>query len=122
MSYRFQYACWAGIVERSTGGKKQPRGNTAIKELAVALFGAKAAWCARAITDAVKAGKDSPGEAASRYSYPKELEDELLYFLTKLRQLKITVTKTTVLDYAMRLIGPHEAALNFAQIGDDGEY
>eukprot|EP00966_Prymnesium_polylepis_P315604 7292472-Prymnesium_polylepis.1 len=64
MAYRFQYAGWAGIVQRNTG-EKQSRGATAIEELAVVLFGEKAAWSPRAIKDAVKAGKDSPGEAAS---------------------------------------------------------
>eukprot|EP00966_Prymnesium_polylepis_P040347 936303-Prymnesium_polylepis.1 len=63
MAYRFQYAGWAGIVQRNTG-EEQSRGATAIKELAV-LFGEKAAWSPRAIKDAVTAGKDSPGEAAS---------------------------------------------------------
>ena len=46
---------------------------------------------------------------------------ELIYFCERLRECKVAVYKHTVIDYAMRLIGTHEAALNFARV-HDGEY
>lgn len=121
MSFQFQRTSWAGVVERAAGDK-QPRGNAAIKGQAAMLFGEENAWSPRSITDAVKEGKEEPGETGRPCSYPKELERELIYFVSKLRELKQPVYKATVQDYAMRLIGPHEAALNFALVGDDGEY
>ena len=42
--------------------------------------------------------------------YPRELEDELIYFITRLRELRCPVYKDTVIDYAMRLISTHEAS------------
>ena len=62
------------------------------------------------------------GPAVDRRAARLDLERELLYFISKLRELKQPVYKATVQDYAMRLISPHEAALNFALVGDDGEY
>ena len=119
-SYRFQFASWAGVVDRA--GEKQPRGNASIKALAVLLFGEKAAWSERSITDAVKGGDNSPKQCGRPPSYPKELEEELLAFVRRLRELTIRVDKWTVMDYAMRLISTHEASLSFAHIGPDGEY
>ena len=120
MSYRFQYACWAGIVARA---KKQPRGAKAVKEQAVVLFCEKAAWSERAIKDAVSACDEAHIDRRGRpRSYPADLEEELLYFCKQLRRCKARVTKDTVLDHAMRLLGPHEASLNFALVGSDGEY
>ena len=55
-------------------------------------------------------------------NFPKELEEDLIYFITRLRELRVPVYKHTVLNYAMRLIEGHEASLNFALIGQDGHY
>jgi hypothetical protein len=122
MSYRFQYAAWVGMVARAQAASKSPSGNAAVKMLAVALFGEKAAWSERSITDAVKKGDSELSTMGRPCSFPKELEEELIVYISKLRQLKVQVYKPTVLYYAMGLIGPTEFALGFARIGDDGEY
>lgn len=120
-SYRFQCACWAGIVARAS--EKAPRGNGAVKELAEAIFGEKAAWSIKSIANAVKEGSKECSEGRGRpRSMPQEMEEDVVHFCGQLRRLRVRVTKDTVLDYVMRLLGPHEASLNFARVGDDGEY
>ena len=121
MAFAFQMEAWAGRVERTPEGK-QPRGLKAIATQAAAIFGKKAAWSERAITDAYGEGKKQGGVRGRPCSFPKGIEDELVVFITRLRELKVPVYKETVQHYAMRLLGPHEASLNFARIGEDGEY
>jgi len=119
MAYRFQLASWSGVVERAAG--KQARGNEQIRARAVELFGEKAAWSARSVADAV-AGRSSGNGKGRPCSYPKELEEVLVRFIKKLRQCKAAVYKWTAMDYAMRLISKHEAALNFARVDADGNF
>ena len=120
MSYRFQLAAWSGVVERADSSK-QPRGNDQIRQRAMEIFGEKAAWSARSIADAV-AGRRSGERKGRPCSYPKEIEEVLVRFIAKLRQCKAAVYKWTVMDYAMRLISKHEAALNFARVDADGNF
>ena len=119
MAYRFQLASWSGVVERAES--KQARGNEHIRQRAMKIFGEKAVWSARSIADAV-AGRRSSNKQGRPCSYPKEIEEVLVRFIAKLRQCKAAVYKWTVMDYAMRLISKHEAALNFARVDADGNF
>ena len=65
----------------------------------LAIFG-KLAWCERTVKDAVKTGREEPGERQSRRSFPVEMEEELVSFIAALRRCKVPVYKTTVMYYA----------------------
>ena len=120
MSWAFQCACWRGVVARA--GKKLPRGAVLAKQQASQLFGSEAAWSERSIKEAVKASKDAPGTAGRPNNMPKELEDMLVSFVKKLRQLRVPVYRETVWSYAMRLLSTHVARPSVAQTGEDGDF
>ena len=121
MAFLFQAGAWSGEVERTPLGK-QPRGMEKITAQAHGIFGDKAAWCSKAIAKAVKSGREDGTDTHDRRSFPKEIEDKLVLFITRLRELKVPVYKDTVLGYAMGLLETHVARLNFAKVDTNGEY
>ena len=54
---------------------------------------------------------------------PREFTNTLVDFARTLRKIKQPVYKSTVVDYAMRLVEDHEAKLNFMRVDrDTGEF
>ena len=120
LAFLFQVGAWKGVVERAPAGK-QVRGMGPLTAQAAAIFGEQA-WCERAVKDAVKKGREAAGERQGRRSFPIELEEELVSYISALRRCKVPVYKTSVINYAMRLLSGHEASLNFAKVDAQGEY
>ena len=57
-AFEFQYASWAGEVERASAAGKSASGNLRIRGQAVVLFGEKAAYSTKSIRNRVKSGQE----------------------------------------------------------------
>ena len=119
MAYKFMYAGYTIIAARKTGANVT--GGALLHSIAAQLFGSDAVWCLRKIKNAVTEGRTEPGFDGRSTSFPRDAEAVLYKFISKLRSLKVPVFKSTVIDYAKRLLSGTEASLAFAKVVD-GKY
>ena len=75
------------------------------------------AYCLRHIRDVVAAaGPSIPPTLGRAPHYPRGPESVLFRFVAKLRSMKMPVYKSTVVDYATRLLTGTQHALRFADV------
>ena len=117
-SYRFQYTVYQDLVAASQG--KTVQGGERLHTLAAFIFG-DAAYCSRQIARNFAQGLSEPPDQGRPTSMPRDVESVLFRFVSMLRSNDIPVYKSSVLDYAMRLLEGTVASLNFALV-KDGEY
>lgn len=95
-------------------------GGAELLELSLYIFG-DASYTLKHIVCCVKAGIASPPPMGRRAHFPREAESVLFRFIAKLRHMKLPVYKSTVIDYAMRLLKGMTHAVHFATVLDTGK-
>lgn len=146
--YRLQSLHVHGVC-RAAGRRwlRQAGRGPELHELATYIFG-DAAYSVRHIRECVKDGKEIPEPMGRKAHFPRDAESVLFRFIAKLRSstsstiepptwaascaqgawfatvcaaVKLPVYKSTVIDYATRLLTGTQFAMYFAHVHDDGE-
>jgi hypothetical protein len=118
-SYRFQYE--RVLVLKALAGDAYHNDQTSVYRAAVSIFGEKAAYCTRTISNAVRDGISQPLQVGRPPSCPPEVECKLFAFHCELRMHKTPLYRDMTIDYLMRLLSGTRASLAFAELDRNGE-
>jgi hypothetical protein len=112
---RFMYEAYRQLQTDFNGAHIPVQGTARLSVVAGYIFG-DASYTIRWISEMVRQGHAMPEHAGRKAHFPRDAEAVLFRFVAKLRSMKLPVYRSTVIEYATRLLRGTAHATLFATV------